>query len=205
MTPHRTTVFLLDNVDSFTYNLVDELRSMALDIVVYRNTVSAWTLLDKMREKALTGPVLLMLSPGPGAPSEAGCMPDVLQAVAGVYPVLGICLGHQAIVEHYGGTVGRANAVMHGKASPIQHDGSAIFNGLPQPLQVARYHSLVATSMTDALTCIATTGDLVMAVLHEEDRMLGYQFHPESILTAQGSQLLKNSIDYLTQERTRHV
>ena len=98
----ETTVFLLDNVDSFTYNLVDELRAMGLNLLVYRNTVNAQTLLARMQEEAKTASVLLLLSPGPGAPHEAGCMPEVLKLVQGIYPVLGICLGHQAIVNHYG-------------------------------------------------------------------------------------------------------
>ena len=119
------TVFLLDNVDSFTYNLVDELRTMELNIVVYRNNVDARMLFEKMQLQAESGPVLLLLSPGPGAPHEAGCMPELLSMVQGHFPVLGICLGHQAIVAHYGGTVGRAEDVMHGKSSAITHTGEA--------------------------------------------------------------------------------
>lgn len=196
----QVTVFLLDNVDSFTYNLVDELRTLDLNIVVYRNTVPAQTLVDKMDELAKTSPVLLMLSPGPGAPSEAGCMPELLKLVAGKYPVLGICLGHQAIVEHYGGTVDRANEVMHGKPSPIAHSGNAMFAGLDNPLQVARYHSLVATKLPESLEVLATVDKNTMAVYHPSDNMLGFQFHPESILTQQGSKLLLQSILYLTNQ-----
>ncbi len=199
------TVFLLDNVDSFTYNLVDELRAMDLSIVVYRNTVAADVLLGRMQAQASKGPVLLMLSPGPGAPQDAGCMPEVLRRVAGQYPVLGICLGHQAIVAHYGGKIGRADAVMHGKSSAIAHTGDAMFKGLPQPLPVARYHSLVAQSLPDSLHACASFDDIVMAVHHPQDRMLGFQFHPESILTADGSRLLMQSITYLTQESPAHV
>ncbi len=199
------TVFLLDNVDSFTYNLVDELRTMDLHIVVYRNTVSASTLIARMEEQAHKGPVLLMLSPGPGAPHEAGCMPELLNQVAGRYPVLGICLGHQAIVDHYGGEVGRAKEVMHGKSSPITHNGEGMFEGMPQPLHVARYHSLVATRLPECLQVCARFGDNVMAVYHPEDKMLGFQFHPESILTAQGSKLLMQSIQYLTDKGSAHV
>lgn len=194
------TVFLLDNIDSFTYNLVDELRTLDLNIVVYRNTVDARTLFERMQAQAEHSAVLLLLSPGPGAPHEAGCMPELLKRVEGVFPVLGICLGHQAIVHHYGGTIGRAEHVMHGKSSMITHNGSVLFDGLPQPLQVARYHSLVATSLPECLTPVATCAALSMAVLHENHRMLGFQFHPESILSAQGSQLLKQSIGFLTQQ-----
>jgi anthranilate synthase component 2 len=206
----QITLFLLDNVDSFTYNLVDELRTLDIAIQVYRNTVSPSTLLDKMAAQAKKGPVLLMLSPGPGAPSEAGCMPELLKAVAGQYPVLGICLGHQAIVEYYGGVVGRAKTVMHGKSSAITHSGKAMFSNLPQPLHVARYHSLVAETLPPQLlacaSCINDDGsEVIMAVYNEQDRMLGFQFHPESILTAQGSALLKQSIDYLTQQGLSNV
>ncbi len=203
MNQHITTLFLLDNVDSFTYNLVDELRTLDLDIKVYRNTVSAALLFERMQEQATKGPVLLMLSPGPGAPSEAGCMPELLKMVEGRFPVIGICLGHQAIIEHYGGVVGRASQVMHGKSSAITHSQKGMFKNLPQPLHVARYHSLVAHTLPESLQVCASTlnddgSEAVMAVYHENDKMLGFQFHPESILTAQGSVLLKQSIEYLT-------
>ena len=194
------TVFLLDNVDSFTYNLVDELRTMELNIVVYRNNVDARMLFEKMQLQAESGPVLLLLSPGPGAPHEAGCMPELLSMVQGHFPVLGICLGHQAIVAHYGGTVGRAEDVMHGKSSAITHTGEAMFAGMPQPLHVARYHSLMALELPEGLTPLAKVGTTVMAVYQSNDKMLGFQFHPESILTAEGSRLLLQSIHYLTKE-----
>ncbi|GGF82313.1 aminodeoxychorismate/anthranilate synthase component II [Alteromonas lipolytica] len=194
------TVFLLDNVDSFTYNLVDELRTMDLNIVVYRNNVKAEMLFEKMQQQAKSGPVLLLLSPGPGAPHEAGCMPELLKMVQGHFPVLGICLGHQAIVAHYGGTVGRAEDVMHGKSSAITHTGEAMFAGMPQPMPVARYHSLMALTLPEGLTPLAKVGTTVMAVYQAEDKMLGFQFHPESILTAEGSRLLLQSIHYLTKE-----
>ena len=194
------TVFLLDNVDSFTYNLVDELRTMELNIVVYRNNVDARMLFEKMQLQAESGPVLLLLSPGPGAPHEAGCMPELLSMVQGHFPVLGICLGHQAIVAHYGGTVGRAEDVMHGKSSAITHTGEAMFADMPQPLHVARYHSLMALELPEGLTPLAKVGTTVMAVYQSDDKMLGFQFHPESILTAEGSRLLLQSIHYLTKE-----
>ena len=194
------TVFLLDNVDSFTYNLVDELRTMNLNIVVYRNNVDAKMLFEKMQLQAENGPVLLLLSPGPGAPHEAGCMPELLAMVQGQFPVLGICLGHQAIVAHYGGTVGRAEDVMHGKSSAITHTGEAMFANMPQPLHVARYHSLMALELPDGLAPLAKVGTTVMAVYQADDKMLGFQFHPESILTAEGSRLLLQSIHYLTKE-----
>lgn len=125
---------LIDNVDSFTYNLVDEIRSLGVEMTIYRNTVDTQTVLDKLAEYKKQGPSLLMLSPGPGAPSDAGCMPELLKKVKGIYPVIGICLGHQAIVEAYGGTVARAPYVMHGKSSQMQflgdQDTLSIFAGL---------------------------------------------------------------------------
>lgn len=198
-------VFLLDNFDSFTYNLVDELRSLGLELIVYRNSVSAQFILQKMHDQAaqLTTDgqpkqVMLMLSPGPGNPSQAGCMLTLLNLVKGTFPVLGICLGHQAIVESYGGDIVRANQVMHGKSSLIKHDGQAMFANLPNPLPVARYHSLMAENMPTTLSVLADFNGIPMAVSHQQHRMLGFQFHPESILTSHGSQLLLQSIAYLT-------
>lgn len=192
---------LIDNIDSFTYNLVDEIRSLGVEMTIYRNTVATQTVLDKLAEYEKKGPTLLMLSPGPGAPADAGCMPELLKLVKGKFPVLGICLGHQAIVEAYGGKVARAPEVMHGKASQMTFSETAetqeIFAGLSNPLSIARYHSLVATQIPDSLQVIANIDGLVMAVLQPNDRMLGFQFHPESILTCDGSILLMQSIQYL--------
>lgn len=206
ITNANVCVFLLDNFDSFTYNLVDELRSLGLELFVYRNSVPAEFILQKMHEQAsqLTPEgqpkhVMLMLSPGPGNPSQAGCMLNLLSLVKGQFAVLGICLGHQAIVESYGGDIVRANQVMHGKSSLIKHDGQDMFANLPQPLPVARYHSLMADNMPAELSVLADFNGIPMAVAHRQDRMLGFQFHPESILTSHGSQLLLQSIAYLNQ------
>lgn len=196
-----TSVFLLDNFDSFTYNLVDELRGMGMELLIYRNNVSAQQIYARMQEKAQSHQVILMLSPGPGTPRDAGCMLELIKLVEGQFPVIGICLGHQAIVEHFGGEIVRANEVMHGKSSAIEHHQSQMFDGLPNPLPIARYHSLMASNMPSSLEVIAKVNDIPMAVCHENLGMLGFQFHPESILTAQGSQLLKQSIEFLTQSR----
>ncbi|MBV2128611.1 aminodeoxychorismate/anthranilate synthase component II [Arsukibacterium indicum] len=190
-----TTLYLLDNVDSFTYNLVDEFAQSGYAVKLYRNTVPASYIFDKMQQES--GPVLLVLSPGPGAPAEAGCMPALLQLVAGKYPVLGICLGHQAITEHYGGIVGRAGETVHGKTASISVAPHPVFKGLPNPFSVARYHSLMATELPNALTCIGNDRHIPMAIIHEQQRMLGFQFHPESILTTLGKPLLQQSISYL--------
>ncbi|MCV2883861.1 aminodeoxychorismate/anthranilate synthase component II [Aestuariibacter sp. AA17] len=197
----KTHVFLIDNFDSFTYNLVDELRAIGFELSVYRNSMNADALLEKMDDAAKSRPVMLMLSPGPGEPTSAGCMMALLDKVKGRYPVLGICLGHQAIVQSYGGDIVRANVVMHGKSSPMKCETHPIFDGLPNPLPIARYHSLMAANLPSSLQALAMTsdltGDVTMAVLHPDDAMLGFQFHPESILTQQGSQLLKQSVEYL--------
>jgi anthranilate synthase component 2 len=201
-------VFLIDNFDSFTYNLVDELRTLGLELVVYRNSVSADVILQKMHNKARltdengqTKQVMLMLSPGPGNPSQAGSMLTLLNLVKGHFPVLGICLGHQAIVESYGGKIIRADKVMHGKSSLIEHCADKMFTSMPHPLPVARYHSLMASNIPEQLTVLANFKDIPMAVAHLKDKMLGFQFHPESILTSHGSQLLMQSIEFLTQDK----
>jgi anthranilate synthase component 2 len=211
-TNQQICVFLLDNFDSFTYNLVDELRTLGLELIVYRNSVSATVILQKMHDKAQQTDadgqikqVMLMLSPGPGNPSQAGSMLALLDLVKGQFPVLGICLGHQAIVESYGGNIIRADKVMHGKSSLIEHCADKMFANMPQPLPVARYHSLMASDMPEELTVLATFTDIPMAVAHLEDKMLGFQFHPESILTSHGSQLLMQSIEFLTQSEVKAV
>lgn len=188
-------IVLLDNIDSFTYNLVDELRVTGNELTVFRNTVPAEKIFQFMQEK---GPnTLLLLSPGPGNPSTAGNMLSLIELVDGHFPILGICLGHQAIVQHFGGVIGRAPVAMHGKSSPLTHCQNRMFEGLDQGFTIARYHSLMAVTMPDCLEVLAHCDDIPMSVYHPTQRMLGFQFHPESILTAQGSQLLRQSIDYL--------
>jgi len=184
-------ILLLDNVDSFTYNLVDQLRTFGHRVVVYRNNVPADTLIARLQE--MDNPVL-MLSPGPGAPSEAGCMPELLKRLRGELPIIGICLGHQAIVEAWGGHVGQAGEILHGKASPVTHDNVGMFAGLSNPLPVARYHSLVGSNIPDGLTVNATYNGMVMAVRDDARRVCGFQFHPESILTTQGARLLEQTL-----------
>ena len=184
-------ILLLDNVDSFTYNLVDQLRASGHQVVIYRNQISADVIIERLQQ--LEQPVL-MLSPGPGTPSEAGCMPELLQRLRGQLPIIGICLGHQAIVEAYGGHVGQAGEILHGKASAISHDGEGMFAGMVNPLPVARYHSLVGSDIPTELTVNAHFGDMVMAVRHDKHRVCGFQFHPESILTTHGARLLEQTL-----------
>ncbi|MGL5425303.1 glutamine amidotransferase-related protein [Serratia fonticola] len=184
-------ILLLDNVDSFTYNLVDQLRASGHQVVIYRNQIAAEIIIARLQQ--MEQPVL-MLSPGPGTPADAGCMPELLQRLRGQMPIIGICLGHQAIVEAYGGHVGQAGEILHGKASSITHDNQGMFAGMANPLPVARYHSLVGSNIPEGLTVNARFGDMVMAVRHDEHRVCGFQFHPESILTTQGARLLEQTL-----------
>ncbi|NDL62423.1 anthranilate synthase component II [Enterobacteriales bacterium SAP-6] len=186
-------ILLLDNIDSFTYNLVDQLRATGHRVMVYRNQLPADTILGRIKE--MENPIL-MLSPGPGTPAAAGCMPQLLAQLRGQMPIIGICLGHQAIVEAYGGYVGQAGEILHGKASLVSHDGVGMFAGMPNPLPVARYHSLVGSQIPEGLTVNAHFDEMVMAVRHDADRVCGFQFHPESILTTQGARLLNQTLDW---------
>ncbi|MFC1503161.1 aminodeoxychorismate/anthranilate synthase component II [Pseudomonadota bacterium] len=187
-------IVLLDNFDSFTYNLVDQFRSLGYPVTIYRNSLSVIQMERALGEK--DNPVLV-LSPGPGAPADAGCMPALIQRVKGKVPIIGICLGHQAIVEAYGGKVEGAGDIVHGKAAMMTHNHHPVFADLPNPLSIARYHSLVATRVPESLENIADVNGLVMAVTNDADRVCGFQFHPESILTTQGAQLLTNTLNWV--------
>ncbi|MEF2521184.1 aminodeoxychorismate/anthranilate synthase component II [Vibrio mimicus] len=186
-------ILFIDNFDSFTYNLVDQFRSLGHVVTIYRNNIPADVIEQALQQ--LDNPVVV-LSPGPGAPSEAGCMPDLLQRLKGKVPMIGICLGHQALVEAYGGVVAGAGEIVHGKVSMMEHQNHAIYRGLPSPLAIARYHSLVATQVPAALAVTAEVNGLVMSVVNEADKVCGFQFHPESIMTTHGATLLANAIDW---------
>ena len=188
-------IYFIDNFDSFSYNLVDEFEQLGFDLLVYRNNLPADTILAKMAEE--TVPVTLVLSPGPGTPQQAGNLIELINRAKGHYPMLGICLGHQAIVECYGGQVGHAGETVHGKSSQIALTPHAIFEGLNQQIPVARYHSLMATQVPESLEIIASYDNIPMAICHKQDKVIGFQFHPESILTPNGAQLLKQSLAYL--------
>ncbi|MHC6527622.1 aminodeoxychorismate/anthranilate synthase component II [Vibrio proteolyticus] len=191
-------IVFIDNFDSFTYNLVDQFRSLGHQVTIYRNHIDAAAIDAAVRQ--LDNPVVL-LSPGPGAPSEAGCMPALIQRLKGHVPMIGICLGHQAIVEAYGGTVAGAGEIIHGKVSMMEHEQHATYQGLPSPLAIARYHSLVATQVPSRLTVTAEVDGLVMSVVHEEDKVCGFQFHPESIMTTYGATLLANAIEWAQEQQ----
>jgi anthranilate synthase component 2 len=194
-----TKLFMLDNLDSFTYNLVDEFQCLGFEPTVYRNTLCADFIFQKMLDHTASHaePVMLILSPGPGEPSNAGCLMALIDKCAGRIPMMGICLGHQALIEYYGGNVVRADEIVHGKASNISHDGKGAFHGIQNPLPVARYHSLIGENIPSSLTTIADYKGMCMAISHEKEAILAFQFHPESILTTFGTTLLAQSIDYL--------
>ncbi len=182
-------LLLVDNYDSFTYNLVQAFLVLGADVLVHRNDAIT------VDEALALAPTHLCISPGPGTPRDAGTSMDMIRAFAGTVPVLGVCLGHQSIVEVYGGEVVRAGRLMHGKVSPVNHDGQGVFAGLPQPFDAGRYHSLIARpeSLPGVLEVTARTAEgEIMGVRHRELAVEGVQFHPESVLTPDGPRLLEN-------------
>jgi anthranilate synthase component II len=183
------SVLLIDNYDSFTYNLYQYLSELGAAVTVRRNDAIS---IDEAR--ALQ-PDSVVISPGPGVPADAGISIDLIRALGPSVPILGVCLGHQAIAVAYGGVVGRAPELMHGKASDIHHDGSGVLEGLPSPFSAIRYHSLCAApdSVPESLEVTARTKTgVIMALRHREYPVHGVQFHPESILTEHGKALLSN-------------
>ena len=185
----RTRVLVIDNYDSFTYNVVQELGKLGADPVVYRNDAIS---LEEIRRQS---PEALLLSPGPGRPDAAGITCDVIETFGGEIPILGICLGHQAIGQVFGASIVSAPTLMHGKTSEIHHIGEGVFAGLTNPFQATRYHSLTIDPATvpTSLEVTATTVDgVIMGVRHRTFNIQGVQFHPESILTPVGSVLLNN-------------
>ena len=180
-------ILVVDNYDSFTYNLVHLFAELGAEVEVRRNDA-----VDGAEAERLA-PTHLVVSPGPGRPADAGATIEVIRALAGRVPVLGVCLGHQAIVEAFGGVVGPAHELVHGKAAPVRHDGQGIFAGVPDPFEAGRYHSLAATTVPDVLEVSATAPDgEVMAVRHRELPVDGVQFHPESVLTPEGRAIAAN-------------
>jgi anthranilate synthase/aminodeoxychorismate synthase-like glutamine amidotransferase len=180
-------VLMIDNYDSFTYNLVHLFEQLGAEVVTFRNDALT------VDEAVALGADRLVVSPGPGRPEDAGESVELLRRLGPTTPSLGVCLGHQAVVQAYGGEIGQAQSLRHGKASRITHDGRGIFGGLPEELEVGRYHSLAATTVPDALHVTARTADgEVMGVRHVEHRVEGVQFHPESVLTPLGARMAEN-------------
>jgi anthranilate synthase component 2 len=182
-------ILLIDNYDSFTYNLAHLFGELGAEVTVIRNDA-----IDADGAVALA-PSHLVISPGPGRPEDAGNSISIVERLAPTTPTLGVCLGHQAIVHAFGGEVGAAKRLMHGKSSPVQHDGKGIFTGLPQDFEAGRYHSLAALSVPDVFEISATGDDEVMAVRHRELPLDGVQFHPESVLTPLGPEIGRNFLE----------
>jgi para-aminobenzoate synthetase component 2 len=186
-------LLLIDNYDSFTYNLVQAFLMLGADVQVYRNDALTPEAARKLQ------PSHLCISPGPGTPYDAGVSMDMIRAFAGVIPVFGVCLGHQSIVEVFGGKVVRAGRLMHGKTSTVNHDGRGLFAGLPPLCEVGRYHSLIAApeSLPEQIEVTARTPEgEIMGVRHRTLRVEGVQFHPESILTPDGPRLMRNFLEF---------
>ena len=183
-------ILLVDNYDSFTYNLAHLFGELGAEVVVRRNDE-----LDADEAERLA-PSHLVVSPGPGRPSESNATPAIVRRLTATTPTLGVCLGHQAIVECYGGTIGAARELVHGKATVVTHDGRGIFDGLPGDFLAGRYHSLAATTVPECFEISATAPDgEVMAVRHRELPVDGVQFHPESVLTPLGRDIARNFLE----------
>jgi anthranilate synthase component II len=194
---HAAVLLMIDNYDSFTYNVVQYLGELGVDVQVYRNDAIT------VEQVAALAPQQIVISPGPCTPNEAGISMEVIRHFAGEVPILGICLGHQSIGQVFGGDIIRAGKVMHGKLSSIHHDGKGVFSGIESPFTATRYHSLVIDqdSLPDCLELTAWTldddGEIeeIMGVRHKSLPVEGVQFHPESILSEHGHQLLQNFLD----------
>jgi anthranilate synthase/aminodeoxychorismate synthase-like glutamine amidotransferase len=186
---NNVTVLLIDNYDSFTYNLVQSFLVLGARVEVFRNDQIS------IQEAQGLNPTHLVISPGPGRPDDAGISLQMIAAFEEQLPILGVCLGHQSLVQHFGGEIISAARLMHGKTSQIEHDGQSLFTGLSQPCEVGRYHSLAADRelIPAALEVTArTTGGEIMGVRHKQLPVEGVQFHPESVLTPEGDTLLDN-------------
>lgn len=187
-------IVLIDNYDSFTYNVVQYLAELGAELAVYRNDeLSAKEVLD-------LSPTAIVLSPGPGRPEQAGMINELVKSAAGTLPLLGICLGHQSLAQVFGGTIGYAPTIMHGKTSEIHHDSSALFQNVPSPFIATRYHSLIIERESlppEFIISAWTDDDVIMGIRHRTLPLLGVQFHPESIMTPDGKTILKNFLESL--------
>lgn len=194
----KRRIIFIDNFDSFSYNLVDEFRVLGNEVLVYRNDTDPDEIMKLLKnDSSKSGETVLVLSPGPSTPDDANNLIPIIKKALGRYPMLGICLGHQAIGQVLGGKVVRAGEIVHGKSSDIIHDGSYAFKGMPNPMKAARYHSLIVKDLPENVHVCATCNDMVMACYEPKLRAMGFQFHPESVMTAYGRKLLKNALDVL--------
>jgi anthranilate synthase/aminodeoxychorismate synthase-like glutamine amidotransferase len=188
----KTLLLLIDNYDSFTYNLYQYFAELGVEVQVARNDKITLAQIEALQ------PEYIVVSPGPGQPRDAGISGDVIRHFGPKLPLLGVCLGHQCLGETYGATVGRAPVIMHGKSSPVNHNGTGLFRGLPDPFTAIRYHSLTVyrETLPDTLEVTAWTADgLVMGLRHKEYPVAGIQFHPESFMTEYGKEILKNFLE----------
>ena len=185
-------ILLIDNRDSFTFNLADACARLGAYVKVVRNNIPAGAVLARATREGMT----LLLSPGPGHPRDAGCCMELIALAKGRVPLIGVCLGHQAMVLEAGGTVDRAPTIVHGKTSPLDHDGSGPFAGLPSPLAVGRYHSLCTPNPPANFTVHGSIDGMAMAISDAAAMQVGLQFHPESILTPLGDRLLGNILSW---------
>lgn len=187
----KREILLIDNLDSFSFNLVESFQRLGCTGQTLRNSVNAAEALAIAEKRG----AVIVLSPGPGKPEQAGCCMELIALAKGRVPLLGICLGHQAIVKEAGGTVRRAAEPMHGKTSLLDHDGRGAFEGLPNPLRVGRYHSLCTVDLPERFTVHAAIDDMAMGISDAAAKQTGIQFHPESILTTHGDRMLANVLD----------
>ncbi|MGC8529134.1 MAG: anthranilate synthase component II [Leptospirillia bacterium] len=192
---------MVDNYDSFTYNLVQYFWELGVEMEVFRNDRIS------LAEIESGGYEAIVLSPGPGTPADSGICPQIVRELGARLPILGVCLGHQTIGEVFGGTVARAPRLMHGKTSPVFHDGSELFAGIPSPFEATRYHSLIVleSSLPEEIRVTARTEEgEVMALTHQHLPVWGVQFHPESILTLHGKKILSNFVDLAKRRNARN-
>ena len=189
------SVLMIDNHDSFTFNVVEALERLGARVRTVRNEITAADAFEQARRDD----ALILLSPGPGRPEDAGCCIELIALAKGSVPVLGVCLGHQAMVLEAGGEVVRAPEVMHGKASLLEHDGSGPFAGLPNPIKIGRYHSLCTPNPPPRFRVHATIDGMAMAISDTEAKQVGVQFHPESVLTPVGQRILANVLQWFAE------
>lgn len=195
-------IVMIDNYDSFTYNLVQYIEALGASVLVFRNDVVSLSAIDAM------GPAGIVISPGPGRPESAGVTLSVVKEYSGRIPILGVCLGHQAIAAAFGGEVVSAKKLMHGKTSTITSDGKALFQGISKPFKAMRYHSLAVSKETlpECFKISAQSEDgEIMGIRHETHSTEGIQFHPESIMTPVGKRLLRNFLNIIAKENTNNV
>ena len=192
-------ILLIDNRDSFTFNLADACARLGAHVKVVRNNIAAQSAMERAEREDF----VFLLSPGPGHPRDAGCCLELIAAAKGKIPLIGVCLGHQAIVLEAGGTVERAPTIVHGKTSVLPHDGSGPFDAVPNPLAVGRYHSLCTPSPPANFTVHARIGEMAMAISDSAAKQVWLQFHPESILTPQGDRLLAQLLAWTDARRER--